>query len=91
VSALRLPPLVAHIGDAELERLASIWRTQALRGQREAYGIAHALEVEHRRRLRASQMALLPPEPEAPPRRWWQFWRSAPADATAGETPRWPA
>jgi hypothetical protein len=70
----RLPPQLGHIDDDELERLAVIWRAQALRGDREAFGIAHALEVERRRRQRASQLASLPPEP-VPERRWWQFWR----------------
>ena len=82
----RLPPQLGHIDDDELERLAVIWRAQALRGDREAFGIAHALEVERRRRQRASQLASLPPEP-VPERRWWQFWRTSTrgeADPPAG-------
>jgi len=82
----RAPPALAHIDDAELERLASTWRAQALRGNREAFGIAHALEVEQRRRLRPSQMAPLAREPVLR-RRWWQMWRraSAPAAGTHGD------
>jgi hypothetical protein len=58
-----------------LARLAAIWRTQALRGDREANGIAHLMEVERRRRLRHSQMQPLAPT-AAPRRPWWAFWRS---------------
>jgi hypothetical protein len=79
------PPQLAHIDDEELERLAVTWRAQAGRGDREAFGIAHALEVERRRRTRISQMQQLPAEPEAPPRPWWKFWQSGPAnDPTLG-------
>lgn len=62
------------LDDAELKRLAVFWRAQALRGDRAAHGIAHALEVAYRRRRRESQLAQLPPDPSAPPRPWWKFW-----------------
>lgn len=81
------PSQLEHLDDEALERLAVTWRAQALRGDREANGIAHALEVERRRRLKASQLAQLPPEPVAAPRPWWKFWRS-PADK--GRGPTWP-
>ena len=70
----RAPPALGHIDDHELEHLATTWRRRALRGDREAYGIAHAVEVETRRRQRVSQLADLPPEP-VPTRHRWQFWR----------------
>jgi hypothetical protein len=76
----RTPAHLAHVNDEELERLAVSWRAQALRGDREAYGIAHALEVEQRRRLRPSQMAQLSPQRVSTQRPWWKFWR---ADAEA--------
>ncbi|RYF31967.1 MAG: hypothetical protein EOO23_00550, partial [Comamonadaceae bacterium] len=38
----RLHPHLGHVDDDELERLAKTWRAQALRGDREANGIAHA-------------------------------------------------
>ncbi|MGJ7497995.1 hypothetical protein ACSFA8_23375 [Variovorax sp. RT4R15] len=79
MTTARMPPQLGHIDDEELERLATFWRGQALRGDREAYGIAHALEVEQRRRLRASQMAQLPREPVAAPRPWWKFWQAGAA------------
>ncbi len=79
-------PLLAHLADDELERLALQWRAQASRGDREAFGIAHAFEVEVRRRQRASQMQALPPEPAPDPRRWWQFWRPAGPDP---KFPQW--
>lgn len=69
-------PHLDHVDDNELEHLAKTWRAQALRGDREANGIAHALELEQRRRLRASQMMHLPPEPELA-RPWWKFWKAA--------------
>lgn len=71
-------PQLGHVEDEELDRLAVTWRAQALRGDREANGIAHALEVERRRRLRASQMATLPePELQQARRPWWRLWLSA--------------
>lgn len=66
---------IASLDDARLEQLAAGWRARALRGDRRAFGVAHALEVERRRRLRESQLQELPPlEPPAPPRPWWKFW-----------------
>ena len=63
-----------NLDDAELKRLAVFWRAQAPRGDREAHGVAHALEVAYRKRLRGRQLAPVPPEPAAPPRPWWKFW-----------------
>jgi hypothetical protein len=77
MTSVPTPPQLAHIDDEELERLAVSWRAQAARGDREAFGIAHALEVERRRRLRASQLQQLPPEAPSAPRRWWKFWQSS--------------
>lgn len=62
-------PELGHFEDEELKRLAASWRAQALRGHKEAYGVAHALEVELRR-----QRAHRPPEPAAPPPPWWKVW-----------------
>ena len=41
---------VATLSDDELDRLAVTWRLRARRGDRQAFGPAHALEVEQRRR-----------------------------------------
>jgi len=76
------PTQLAHVGDEELERLAIAWRAQAGRGDREAFGIAHALEVELRRRVRTSQLQQLP-APPPPARPWWKFWQTAAAGAQA--------
>lgn len=76
MASARQPAHLAHVTDEELERLALAWRAQALRGDREAYGIAHAFEVEGRRRLRASQLAQLPAPAAPAPRPWWKFWDS---------------
>lgn len=78
------PPL-AHLGDDEVARLAAQWRLRAQRGEREAFGIAHTLEVECRRRTRESQMQPLPPEPV--PRPWWKFWQTG---AGPGDGPLYP-
>jgi hypothetical protein len=75
MTTLPTPTQLANLDDERVEQLAAAWRTQALRGDREAFGLAHAFEVERRRRLRASQLARL--EPLAPlvrPRPWWKFW-----------------
>ena len=66
-------PQLGHIDDDELDRLAIEWRKRALRGDRESYGIAHALEVEQRRRLRPSQLVPLP-SIKAVRRPWWRPW-----------------
>ena len=75
MAAIPTPGQLADMDDVKLDNLAVAWRAQAGRGDRAAFGVAHALEVERRRRLRDSQMAQLSPEPQAPLRRWWQFWR----------------
>jgi hypothetical protein len=67
------PQQLAELTDEELEHLAIAWRARAARGDQSAFGLAHALEVERRKRLRDSQLATLPPEP-APRRPWWKFW-----------------
>jgi hypothetical protein len=74
---MNCPSTVSSLGnvdDDDLKHLAVSWRAQALRGDREAYGVAHALEVEHRRRLRNSQGAQLQVERVTSARPWWKFW-----------------
>ena len=73
-SSVPTPTELAPIDDDELVRLAVSWRAQASRGDRDAFGVAHALEVECRRRLRTSQLHQLPPEPPPAARPWWKFW-----------------
>ena len=43
---------IALLSDEELIDLAVSWRLRARRGDREAFGLAHALEVEQRQRQR---------------------------------------
>lgn len=63
--------------DAELGALAREWRLRAGRGDREAFGIAHALERELRDRTRASQYQPIEVAPSAGGSRpWWSFWRT---------------
>jgi len=69
------PSQIASLDDERLDELAQGWRTQALRGDRRAFGVAHAFEVERRKRLRASQLQQLEAlAPVALPRPWWKFW-----------------
>jgi len=74
---------LASLEDAELEQLAVAWRGRASRGDRDAYGVAHALEVELRQRIRASNLQQLPPEAPAAPRPWWKFWQRPDSDPTS--------
>jgi hypothetical protein len=85
MTAVPTPSQLARIDDEELERLAVTWRTRAGYGDRDAFGIAHALEVERRRRLRESQLHQLPPEPVRP-RPWWKFWKTS--QERSGDGPR---
>ena len=72
---LPTPSQIASLDDERLEQLAAGWRAQALRGDKRAFGIAHAFEVERRRRLRESELQQLEPlESVAPRRPWWKFW-----------------
>jgi hypothetical protein len=68
---------LAGLEDEELERLAVEWRARASRGAKQAFGVAHALEVELRQRVRASRVLELPP-PASAPRPWWKFWQARP-------------
>jgi hypothetical protein len=66
---------MASLDDERLEQLAVSWRAQALRGDRRAFGVAHAFEVERRRRLSATQLQQLEPlAPVSSPKPWWKFW-----------------
>lgn len=70
---------LTSLADDELEQLASEWRARAGRGDKTAYSVAHALEVELRHRIRSSLLPLAQ-EPQAKPRPWWKFWRVGPGD-----------
>ena len=75
MNTLPTPSQIASLDDERLEQLAKGWRAQALRGDRQAFGVAHAFEVERRRRLRESELQQLAPlEPVAPPKPWWRLW-----------------
>ncbi|WP_371436657.1 hypothetical protein [Polaromonas sp.] len=77
-----MPQLSLHdYDDEQLAELARQWRQRAAYGNREAYGIAHALERELRARTRVSQFqAIEPARPPASPPPWWAFWRSGRAE-----------
>ncbi|RYH69254.1 MAG: hypothetical protein EON54_02565 [Alcaligenaceae bacterium] len=74
-----------NLSDVALATLAKDTRRQAWHGDRSAFGQAHALEKELRRRGLAEevQTALQPLREDTvlavlpPPRRhvWWRFWR----------------
>lgn len=76
MSMNQLPTLeqLAAVGDDELHALAVAWRKRALHGERDANGLAHALEAEQRRRARTSQFQQLTPESPTAARPWWRFW-----------------
>ena len=75
MTTLPTPSQIASLDDERLEQLAASWRAQALRGDRRAFGVAHAFEVERRKRLRESQLLQLEPlDPVAPRKAWWKFW-----------------
>ena len=66
---------IAMLSDKELVDLAVSWRLRACRGDREAFGLAHALEVEHRRRHSTSSVMAIPAlRTMVKARPWWQFW-----------------
>lgn len=71
-----LNPDPSAVSDTDLAQLAHHWRARALRGEREAFGVAQAFEVEQRRRLRDSfYMDLEPAKTEYQSGRpWWKFW-----------------
>jgi hypothetical protein len=71
--AQELSPL-DHMEDQDLKRLVVLWRAQALRGNREAFGIAHALEVELRRRWPEGSTVSQTPAVVSLRRSWWKFW-----------------
>lgn len=77
MTAVPTPEELAELDDEQIASLAASWRMRAGYGEREAFGVAHAIEVERRRRLRDSQFHQLPQllgQP-VPPRRWWKFWQ----------------
>lgn len=78
-------PHLGYVQDDELARLAALWRSRAARGDREAFGIAHAFEVEQRRRQRPSQLALLESRRATLP--WWKFWASGHSNASRDLSP----
>ena len=75
MNAQPTPAQLNELDDEALAQLAAAWRAQAGQGDRRAFGVAHALEVEQRRRVRESRLQELPPLPP-PPRPWWKFWQA---------------
>jgi hypothetical protein len=69
-------PNPANVSDTDLAVLAHHWRARAMRGEREAFGLAQVLEVEQRRRLRDSIYVELAPAKSQfqTGRPWWKFW-----------------
>ena len=68
--------------DEELMTLAREWRQRALRGEKDARGVAHELERAVRHRFGSSQNEALRPLPEVgrlavlqqKPERRWKLW-----------------
>ena len=77
MTAVPTPEELAEFDDEQIASLAASWRMRAGYGERDAFGVAHALEVERRRRLRDSQLHKLPQllDEAGQPRPWWKFWQ----------------
>ena len=75
---------ILDLDDQQLAGMAANWRARASYGDRAAFGAAHVLEVERRRRLRATDLqssrpqALREPRLPRPKAPWWRFWAKAP-------------
>ena len=72
------------LSDEEVLALARHWRGEALRGDKNARGLAHEYEVEHRRRsggVRAEPVALKVSAPlgEIPAKTNWRLWKKGTA------------
>ena len=71
---------IGDLSDDDLTRHAQEWRQRALRGDRSARGVAHALETELRRRGASSFAQTSPasldtrPVPMRNVRPRWKFW-----------------
>jgi hypothetical protein len=74
MSAIPSNEELASLDEEALVAHAMEWRARASRGDKSAYGVAHALEVELRRRVRTSLMQQLAEEPPPPRRPWWKRW-----------------
>lgn len=68
---------VSGLSDSVLAKMAWERRREALHGDRQAFGAAHELERELRRRdaVYMSGFGSIGPEREPTQRRWWQFWQ----------------
>ena len=78
---------LALLNDDELHDLAALWRKQAARGVRPAFGMAHALEVECRRRAREGSVEVQPVRAAqaAVGQNWWsRLLQLLPASNPAG-------
>ena len=85
MTAIPSPSQLAAIDGQQLDAWAVEWRARAGFGDRDAFGVAHALEVERRRRVRVTQSHALP-EPPSPVRPWWKFWQSDASDGPMSPT-----
>lgn len=65
---------LTELDDDELATLAVDWRARAMRGEKEAFGVANAFESELRRRARNSSLQSLEPLELPAPKPWWKFW-----------------
>lgn len=71
---------ISDLSDDELALYAQEWRQRALRGEKTARGVAHALETELRRRGAGAFAQTSPvnldtrPAPLRNHRPWWKFW-----------------
>jgi hypothetical protein len=71
---------IRDLSDEDLTLHAQEWRQRALRGDKSARGVAHALETELRRRGVGIGAQTTPADLDTRPitlrnpRPWWKFW-----------------
>ena len=76
MTTLPTPTQIASLDDERLEELCKHWRGRALRGDTQAFGVAHLHELERHRRQRESRLQPLEPRALQPaaPKPWWKSW-----------------
>jgi hypothetical protein len=74
-----LMTVISELSDDDLALHAQEWRQRALRGEKTARGVAHALETELRQRsgvtlASAEMLDTRPATVRQQTRPWWKFW-----------------
>lgn len=75
MEAMSLCQSFDHIDNRELARLATLWKAQASSSQVEASGIASALAIEQRRRLKVDISQKMTMSVGSRNSSWWRLWQ----------------